>query len=158
MALIGEFEAAVRDEADERELDQFRLCGELFTVDPGDMTIPLARFARIAAAGTEAEQMEGLAAMLDLLEAVVIPEDRPRLVKVAAAHKIDAELLMTVVSAVIAAETARPTVSASGFSPGQSTTGVNSMVSPFGRVSPILLDPRVQELVPVEEAGMRLVV
>lgn len=158
MALLGEFEAAVHKADPDREPDTFKLCGELFTVSDRDLTIPMARFAQVARSGIHAEELDGLAAMLDLLEAVVIDEDRDRLLKVASRNGVDAETAMDVVKAVIQAEAGRPTRQPSDSSDGQSTTGESSKgSSPFGAVPPILQDPRVQALQPLDQAALSLV-
>lgn len=158
MALLGEFEAAVREADPNREPDTFKLAGELFTVSNRDLTIPMARFAQVARSGIHAEELDGLAAMLDLLEAVVIDDDRDRLLKVATRNGVDAETVMDIVKAVIQAESGKDTRRPSDSSDGPPTGGESSKgSSPFGAVPPILQDPRVQALQPLDQAALSLV-
>lgn len=158
MALLGEFEAAVRAADPDREPDQFKLCGELFTVSDRDLTVPMGRFAQVARAGTNVGTMAALAAMMDLLESVVIEADRERLVTTAARGGVDEEVIFDVVKTVMAATTGRPTKRPSDSSGGPSTIGASSTGSPFGpAVSPIMQDPRVRELQSVGDAALSLV-
>lgn len=164
MALIGEFGAAARDAEETVEPDEFKFYGETFAVADKVGAMPLLRFAAVAESGTQAEDMEGLAAMHELLRDCLAPGDWPRFQKVAADRKADAEELMEVCGAVYQAITGRPTKRPSASADGSSPTTVSSKVlssseesSPLGSVPPILLDPRVQALQPIGEAGLSLV-
>lgn len=128
MPIIGEFEVAARAVDPAREPDQFRFCGELFTVTQNDLTVPLGRFAQVARAGIHADDMQGLAAMLDVLEASVIDADRERFLQTASRHGADAEVLFDIITAVIEVHAGRPTPLPSDSSDGQSTTGESSKV------------------------------
>ena len=158
MALIGEFEVAVKAADPNREPDQFKFCGELFTVSERDLTIPMGRFARAASSGLDTAEMDGLSAMIGLLESVVIDEDKTRFLDVAEQNGADGETLFRIVGAVMEAVAGRPTQQSSDSSAGLSTTGVSSKASsPLGEVPPIQLDPRIRELVPVADVGLSLV-
>lgn len=158
MALIGEFEVAARQADPNREPDQFKFCGELFTVSEQMGIIPLGRFAKAATAGVDSNDMEGLAAIIDLLADTVIDEDRERFLNTAARNRAGAEDLMPIVTAVVQAQSGRPTQQPSDSSDGQSPTGVSSRASsPFGQVPAIQMDPRIQELQTIEAAGLSLV-
>lgn len=135
MALLGEFEVAAREADPDREPDQFKLNGELFTVSDRDLTIVFAKFARAATSGLDTADMEGLAAMLDMLEGIVVDEDQPRLVNLSKRIGLDGEKLMEIIQAVIEAKTGRPTVQPSGSPAGLSTTGVSSKAPSSSAVS-----------------------
>lgn len=162
MALIGEFTVAARESDPSREPDQFKLNGEVFTVSDRDLTIPFGRFAEAATSGLDTAEVEGLAAMMRLLKAVVVEEDRMRLLD--AADGADGEQLIAIVTAVMQAKTGRPTERPSDSSGGLSPIGVNSKApssseasSPLGNVPPIQQDPRVQALQPIDTAALSLV-
>lgn len=157
MASIGSFEVAAR-RAEGVEPDTFDFCGETFTVSDQIGIIPLGRFAKAATSGLDSSEMEGMAAMIDLLGDAVIDADRERFLNTAAKNHASADDLMPIVQAVVQAQTARPTQRSSDSSAGPSTTGTSSKdSSPFGPVPPIQSDPRVQALVPVESAALSLV-
>lgn len=156
MALIGEFEVAAR-RVTNAEPDQFRFCGETFTVADKVGIIPLGRFAKAAMSGLDSAEMEGLAAMIDLLADSVIDEDRERFLDTAARNRADAEDLMPIVQAVIQAKTGRPTEPPSDSSVGRSRIGESSTGShPLGDIPPIQRDPRVRELQPLGELALSM--
>jgi hypothetical protein len=155
MALIGEFEVAVREVDPTEEPDQFRFCGEVFTVGQVGL-IPLGKFAKAAVSGLDSSDMEGLAAMIDMLTDTVVDEDRGRFLDTAQRNRAKADDLMPIIMAIIQAEAARPTQRPSDSSGGPSRTGASSRAS-SSSVAPILRDPRVQGLVPVDAAAMSLV-
>lgn len=163
MAMIGEFGAAARAESDV-EPDEFRFYGETFQVAARVGAMPLLRFASVADSGIEAEEMEGLAAMHELLRDCLAAGDWPRFQKTASDNKADAEELMEVCAAIYQAVTGRPTERPSDSVAGSLVTTESSREplssvasSPLGAVAPILQDPRVGELVPIDQAAMRLV-
>jgi hypothetical protein len=124
--LIGEFEAAVREADPDREPDTFKLQGQTFTVADQPNIIALGRFARAAREGADSDDMEGLATLIDTVASVVIPEDENRFLDVASKHRLDAELLLKIVAAVMEAQAGRPTEPSSDSSPGRSQTGESS--------------------------------
>lgn len=158
MALIGEFNVAVKQDDPDREVDQFKFEGELFTVANDMNFVALGRFASAAQSGLDTAEMEGLAAMIELISSVVIDEDRDRFLSLASRKRADGELLMQIVQAVIEAQTGRPTVQPSGSPDGQSRTGESSKAPSSSVESPIQRDPRIQALQPVETAALSLLV
>jgi hypothetical protein len=154
MALIGEFGAVVR-EIEQSEPDEFVFFGETFTVADRVGAMPLLRFAAVAEAGTQAEELAGMAAMHELLRDCLAPGDWPRFQKVAADNKADAEELMAVCGAIYQAVTGRPTQRPSDSAGGSSPTTESSREpsSSEESLSPIMRDERVRALRPVSEAG-----
>lgn len=150
MALLGEFEVAAREVEDDPA--QFKFCGELFTVGKVGL-IPLGRFAKAAVSGLDSADMEGLAAMLDMLSDTVVDGDRPRLLEVARRNRADATDLMPIIQAIIQAESGRPTRRPSDSPSGPSRTGENSRASSPSAEG----DPRRKNLVPVDAAALSLV-
>lgn len=126
MPIIGEFEAAVKAADPDREPDQFKLQGHTFTIAPEINIIALGRFARAARAGANTDDMEGLASLIDTVASVVIPEDENRFLDVASKHRVDADLLLKIVAAVMEAQSGTPIEPSSDSSGGRSTTGPNS--------------------------------
>lgn len=121
MPLIGEFEAAVKAADPDREPDQFTLQGHLFTVAEDVNIIALGRFARAAREGGDTDDMEGLAALIDTVASLVVPEDETRFLDTASKHRVDAELLLKIVQTVLESQSGHPTVPQSGSSPGSAT-------------------------------------
>jgi hypothetical protein len=126
--LIGEFEAAVREADPDREPDTFKLQGETFTVADEPNIVALGMFARAARGGADSNDMEGLATLIDTIASVVIPEDENRFLALASKHRLDADLLLKIVAAVMEVQSGRPTEPPADSSTGQSTTLVNSRV------------------------------
>ncbi len=157
MALIGEFGAAEQEAVGEP--DFFTFYNEQFQVADRVGAMPLLRFASVAESGVEAEEMEGLAAMHDLLRDCLSEGDWSRFQRTAAVKKASAEELMEVCAAVYQAVTGRPTSRPSDSADGPLTTLVSSREPSSSEVSlsPIQSDPRVQGLLPVESAALSLV-
>ena len=178
--LIGEFGAAAREQSEKPELDTFRFYGETFAVADRVGAMPMLRFAAVAESGVDADEMEGLAAMHELLrdclvaepvteegddgEVKVVAHGWARFAKVASDNKVSADELMEICAAVYQSVTGKDTPQPSASPVGQSPTGPTSRApsssegsSPLGSVPPILLDPRVRELKSVNEVGMSLV-
>lgn len=128
MPLIGEFEAAVKAADPNRDPDQFKLQGELFTVADEPNIIALGMFARAARAGADTDDMESLATLIDTIASVVVPEDEQRFLNLASRYRMDSELLLKIVAAVMEAQSGLPTVPSADSSAGRSTTGANSTV------------------------------
>lgn len=105
----------------------------------------LMRFAKIAQAGTDSDDMDGLVAMYDLLEQCVHPDDWPRFEALATKHRDQADELLTVIQSAITAIAARPTgppsassdgpAPISGSSTGGSSSPVVSRLEREGRLS-----------------------
>lgn len=157
MGSLGSFEVAAR-KAEGAEADTFMFCGETFTVADKVGIIPLGRFAKAAQAGVDTAEMEGLAAMIDMLGSVVVDEDRERFLELASRKHADADDLMPIVQAVIEAQ-GNPTESPSASSDGQSTTGTNSVASPIsGAMTHQAGDPRANGLESIDQAALKLMV
>jgi hypothetical protein len=165
--IIGEFEAAVAAANPDRESDQFKLNGEVFTIADEVNIVALGRFARVAREGATTDEMEGLAALVDTVESLVIDEDKTRFLDTASKHRVDAGLLLKIVQTVLEAQSGHPTVQPSDSSGGLSTTGPSSRVpsssgasswrdTPFGRRE-LAAHPELYEgLASVEENASRV--
>jgi hypothetical protein len=160
MPIIGEFGAAAREADPQAEPDQFKFYGETFTVAERVGAMPLLRFAAVAESGTQASEMEGMAAMYELIRDCLIPGDWPRFQKVAADNKATDDEFLEICGAVYKAATARPTQRPTDSVDGPSDTGeslkdpsFSVAFSPLGSVPPIQLDERVRALRPVSEAA-----
>lgn len=146
---IGEFETAAR-KAEGEEPDTFLLCGEEFTVAGEIGFIGWGRFAQAARAGLDTMEMDGLAALMDVIQDIVVDADQYRFTELCRRRRVDGDTLMGIVQAVMEREAGRPTRQPSGSSGGQSTTTASSTGS---SLSPIQRDPRVAELRPVARAA-----
>lgn len=109
--------------------------GEQFLIEDKVGLMPLLRFAHASKAGLDSSDMDGLAAMYDLLADCFPAADWERFQRAATAHKSDAEELFGIVKQVIEAMTERPTGrpadSPAGPTPtGESSEGVSSSVAP----------------------------
>ena len=101
--------------------------GESFRVaDRGVPLMALMRFAQIAKRGTDSNDMDGLAAIRDLLDAVIHSEDLPRFDRVADENEADGDDLMSVAMEGIKVIAERPTSRPSDSSDGSSTTSESS--------------------------------
>lgn len=131
--------------------DRVEFMGSTYRIADKVGLMPLIRFARAARRGTDAADMEGLAAIGDMLEDCIDPEDWPRFEADATLHKADDTDLLPVVQQTIELLTARPTRRPSGSSDGPSTTSPSSTGSSPSPDSP---DGAV-ELVSVDELVRR---
>lgn len=86
----------------------------------------LMEFAHVAQDGTESGELEGLAAMYDLLESVIDPEDWLRFRKHAKKSRATDADLMLLTRRIIRGEVDRPTERPSDSSDGPSRTEPNS--------------------------------
>jgi hypothetical protein len=96
--------------------------GETFRASDGIGLMSLMRFAHVAQGGTDANDMEGLAAMYDLLEQAIAADDWDRFQRHAMKVKAQGDDLMAVVQKVIQALAARPTSRPSDSSGGPTVT------------------------------------
>ncbi len=131
MAVVGEFGAARQELARKRsgEPDTIVFYGETFTIADEVGAMPLLDFAAAAEAGTSTGEMQGLAAMRQLLQDCLVPEDWPRFHRVSIEQKASDEVLMEVCVAVYGAVSGRPTESPSGLPDGRSTSSPSSNTS-----------------------------
>lgn len=110
--IIGEFQVAARAAAPDVEPDQFRFCGELFRVADHVGALPLMRFADAITAdygNSTRRELEGLAALNQLLRDCLHPEDWSRFQQVAAEQRAGLEDLMPIARGVYAVVSGRPT-------------------------------------------------
>lgn len=125
---LGSFEVAAREADPAREPDTFDLQGETFTVAEDVNIVALGRFAKAARAGGNTDDMEGLASLIETVGSLVVPEDETRFLDTASKHRVDAELLLKIVQAVLSAESGHPTEQPSDFVAGSVTTSRSSRV------------------------------
>jgi hypothetical protein len=137
MARIGAFKAAVRAADPDREPDTFTLEDVEFTISPEVNIIALGRFARAARDGGDSDDMEGLAALIDTVSSLVIDEDQNRFLDVASKHRVDGDLLMEIIKAVLESQSGHPTQRPSDSSDGSSTTTPSSRALSSSEVSSV---------------------
>lgn len=133
------------------------LLGEEFQVADRVGLMSLLRFAHLAKKGMTANDLDAFSAIYDVLRSVIADEDWSRFEEHATLVRADTEELLGCVREAITLVSARPTNRPSGLSDGPTTTETNLSddsswqvsFAPDAAMSPILMDPRVQELVPV---------
>lgn len=108
--------------------------GEPFTVADRIGLMPLMRFAKVAQSGVDSDDMAGLAAMYDLLEQCIAPEEWARFQKSADDSRADGEQLMAVVTEVMQRIADRPTSRPSDSSAGPPPTSPKSTDGSYLRV------------------------
>lgn len=121
---------------------EFEWLGETYRAAERIGLMPLMRFAKVAKSGVDSHEIEGLAAMYDLLRACVHPEDWGRFEEHADRQAADGDQILAAVGSVMAlvatpagAEQDRPTQPLSGSSAGSESTGPESTVTFLQRVS-----------------------
>lgn len=130
-------------------------CGETFTIPDKIGAMPLMRFASLARAGVDTDDLEGLAAMYDLLRSCIAEDDWDRFETLAETEKAEGSDLWLLVQQVFVVHAERPTGQPSDSSDGPSTTSQSSTDIEFdkvkrrfedeGRVSWALLALQAQE-------------
>jgi hypothetical protein len=110
--------------------------------------MPLLRFASAQARGLDSNDMEGMAALHDMIRDCIDEGEWERFVRHATDTKAEADELMAVVKQVIEALTARPTPPPRGSSPGRRTASANSKASSR---SPAIRRPQMTGMVPVDD-------
>lgn len=108
-------------------------CGETFRAADRIGALSVMRFAKIAQGGADSSDMDGLAAMYDLLEQCIDPADWPRFERTADQKRAGDEELFDVIGQVMAAQSDRPTVRPSASSDGPSVTAPRSTSTPADR-------------------------
>lgn len=97
---------------------EIEFAGEKFGMAENIGAMPLMRFAKVAKAGGDSNNLDGLVAMYDLLEQCIEPSEWARFQAHADKTRADGEQLMTVVGEVFQAiadrPTGRPSVSSGG--------------------------------------------
>ena len=92
---------------------------------------PLMRFAKVAKQGTDANDMDGLAAMYDLLEQCFVDTaEFDRWMDAATAARADQDEILEVVKMATEAVMARPTERPSPSPAGPSTTSTSTAAAP----------------------------
>jgi hypothetical protein len=115
------------------ENDLLTFCGEQFRPVEQFGQMALLEFAKQAQNDVDSNDMAGLAAMYDLLEASIHPDDWARFKKVAKQKAASGAALLDVVGQVISREADRPTSRPSDSSDGPSTTEPSSSSTPADR-------------------------
>ncbi len=100
--------------------------GERFATADKIGLMPLMRFAKVAKAGADAQDMDGLAALYDLLQQCIDPADWVRFEAAADRTHAEGDELMAVIGKVFEALSERPTRQPSDSSAGQQTTPQSS--------------------------------
>ena len=100
--------------------------GERFAIRERVAVMALMRFANVAKAGTDSDDVEGLVAMYELLEHCIAPSDWLRFQEHALATAADDKELMGVVRRTIGVLSARPTSRPSDSSDGPTSTAPTS--------------------------------
>ncbi len=106
--------------------DEIEFKGETYRLAETIGAMPLFRFAYHARKGATAEDMEGLAAIYDMLADCLDPADWERFQNDTTTKKASAEELVEFVSKAIERVAARPTQRPSDSSAGPSTTSESS--------------------------------
>lgn len=114
----------VPEAAPERETVTFM--GEEFAIADKIGLMPLMRFAKAAQSGLDSADMEGLAAMYDLLEQCIADDEWKRFDNHATKTRANDEELMQVIKDVTAQLSARPTSRPSASSGGPQQTAPTS--------------------------------
>ena len=110
-----------------------RFAGQTFDTAERIGAMPLMRFAKVAKGGGDSADLEGLAAMYDLLKACIAPADWPRFERAADDSGADGGALMTVVADVVKLLSERPTVRPSVSSDGPPATPQSSEGDSYSR-------------------------
>lgn len=109
--------------------------GEEFAVADKIGQMAFLRFAHVAQGGVDSSDLEGLAAMYDLLEQVIAPGEWGRFQATALKTRADGDELMAVVKQVVTGQTRRPTGPASDSSDGPVSTKRKSAGGSSSRVA-----------------------
>ena len=105
-ATVKDVQAAVEDVATPGTIP---FMGEDFTLPDKIAYMAFLIFAKIAKSGVSDEDMEGMAAMYDMIHGCLAPVDADRFDQVAVDKRASAEEIFEFVAAVMEAATARPT-------------------------------------------------
>lgn len=124
MSTTPEMDGAIAEVTGERPAITF--AGESFGLADKFGLMPLMRFAKAARAGADSSEMEGLAALYDLLADLIAPQDWDRFETAATRTRADGDALLAVVQDAIVAVASRPTARPSDSSDGPSSTSVTS--------------------------------
>lgn len=109
--------------------------GETFRLADKIGLMPLMRFAHVSRRGVDSNDMEGLAAIYDLLKQCIADDDWGRFEDAAMTSRADGDELLEVVSRAVQAISERPTQEPSDSSDGQPITSGSST---DGSSSPVI--------------------
>lgn len=127
-------EGAVVGTVELADADAVAFKGERFRMGESVGLMPLMRFAKVAKAGVDSNELEGLTAMYDLLQQCIHDDDWVRFEQHAVDTRADGDELMAVARDVMARLAERPTKRPSDASGGPSTTSQNSTDDSTSRV------------------------
>lgn len=142
MAKLGSFsvvqKTAAASDGKPREPDTFEFEGEDFrVVDTVPSLLPLMQFAAAMAATDDGSiDMNGLAAMYNMLRYCIEPADWARFERLAMKAKAGAEDLLPITETVWEAVTSRPTNGPSGSPDGPSNTSTSSRAGSHSPTDP----------------------
>lgn len=106
-------------------LGEIQRWGETFkTVRPG--TWALMEFAKVATSDVDSSDMQGLAAMHDLIESCIHPDEMSRFARTCKQARAGHEEILSIVQEVVAQTAQRPTSQPSDSSAGLPTTSASS--------------------------------
>jgi len=125
MALIAEFDLAIREVDEEAEPDYFVFCGQKFGVVDETSSLPMMRLAH-ALYDPAITQTETMGRAYALLQHCVVPADWPRFEALAEARKAKYQDLTRIAYKIYGVRSARPTQRSSDSSDGPPTTMGNS--------------------------------
>ena len=121
--------------------------GKPYRVAPKVGLMPMLKFAHAANKGTESGDMEGMAAMYDMLRACIYKDDWEAFETAAIDHSADDTDLLDMVTRVTEIVSARPTRAPSASTPSARRRSGNSK----GRSSSLRVPAEAADLVSVEE-------
>lgn len=122
------------DQADAEPVETtFDWLGESFRMADRIGRMPALRFAKIASLGVDGSEMDGMAAMYDLIKACVHPSDWHRFEAHADTQAASEDDLWGAIHLILAGQASRPTSRPSDSSDGPSATEPNSTSTPAGR-------------------------
>jgi hypothetical protein len=146
--MIGEFAAAVAEATEETPEDLVFTVGpnkDQFYVDTDTGFVPYGRFAQAATSGLDTADMEGTAAVMDMLNDLIAAspgtgktkaeraasartkeQEWARFCYVCTKYKVKMDTLLAIIAALFEAQSARPTSQPSGSQNGGSATSAKS--------------------------------
>jgi hypothetical protein len=130
--------------------DTVEVLGDRYFIGSKVGLMPLMKFAHTAKRGVDADDMEGMAAMYELLQDCIATHDWDRFERDMTAKKADGQDLFSVIGEVIEILSARPTRRPSGSSSTSSTT-TGSSTDSSSAVAGRRVPPGAEDLVPVDQ-------
>lgn len=115
--------------------------GSAFRMADSIGLMPLLKFAHASAQGLDSNDMEGLAALYEMIHDCIHADEWKRFERHAIETKAEAEDLMSLVQKVIEAISARPSLPPGDSSAGRRTTSANSKASSSSPVMDGMVSP-----------------